>query len=90
MFFSALAIYMGFVLRINTTEWALIVFAMGLVIVTEILNSAIEIDVDLTSPGYHPFAKDIKDISAGAVLFSAFLAGIIAVLILLPKIIHLL
>lgn len=90
MFFSALAIYMGFVLKINNTEWALIVFAMGLVIVTEILNSAIEIDVDLTSPGYHPFAKDIKDISAGAVLFSAFLAGIIAVLILLPKIIHLL
>ncbi len=72
-------------MRINTTEWALIVFAIGIVIIAEILNTAIEIDVDLTSPNYHPFAKDIKDISAGAVLFSAFLAGTISLLIFLPK-----
>ncbi len=89
IFFSALAIYVGFALKINTTEWALIVFSIGLVIVTEILNSAIEIDVDLTSPNYHPYAKDIKDISAGAVLLSAFVAGIVALLIFLPKLISL-
>ena len=85
IFFAVLAIYVGFAMRINTTEWALIVFAIGIVIIAEILNTAIEIDVDLTSPNYHPFAKDIKDISAGAVLFSAFLAGTISLLIFLPK-----
>ncbi len=57
--------------------------------VTEILNSAIEIDVDLTSPNYHPYAKDIKDISAGAVLLAAFVAGIVAILIFSPKLISL-
>ena len=85
IFFAVLAIYVGFAMKINTTEWALIVFAIGIVIIAEILNTAIEIDVDLTSPNYHPFAKDIKDISAGAVLFSAFLAGTISLLIFLPK-----
>ena len=85
IFFAVLAIYVGFAMRINTTEWALIVFAIGIVIIAEILNTAIEIDVDLTSPNYLPFAKDIKDISAGAVLFSAFLAGTISLLIFLPK-----
>ncbi|HPK13957.1 MAG TPA: diacylglycerol kinase family protein [Candidatus Paceibacterota bacterium] len=85
IFFAVLAIYVGFAMRINTTEWALIVFAIGIVIIAEILNTAIEIDVDLTSPNYHPLAKDIKDISAGAVLFSAFLAGTISLLIFLPK-----
>ena len=87
IFFAVLAIYVGFAMRINTTEWALIVFAIGIVIIAEILNTAIEIDVDLTSPNYHPFAKDIKDISAGAVLFSAFLAGIVGSLIFIPKLI---
>ncbi len=85
IFFAVLAIYVGFAMKINTTEWALVVFAIGIVIIAEILNTAIEIDVDLTSPNYHPFAKDIKDISAGAVLFSAFLAGAIALLVFLPK-----
>lgn len=87
IFFTVLAVYMGFVLKLNPTEWALVVFSAGIVIIAEILNTAIEIDVDLTSPNYHPFAKDIKDISAGAVLFSAFLAGIVGSLIFIPKLI---
>lgn len=87
IFFSILAIYLGFALKINNTEWALIIFAMGLVIVSEALNTAFEIDIDLTSPTYHPYARDTKDVAAGAVLVSVIIAGIVGLIIFLPKII---
>lgn len=90
IFFAIVAVYLGFVFGISMTEWAFVVFCIGLVIVTETINTAIEIDVDLTSPGYHPFARDIKDVSAGAVLLSAFIAGVIGLIIFLPKLIALL
>lgn len=90
IFFAVVAVYLGFVFGISVTEWALVVFCIGLVIVTETINTALEIDVDLTSPGYHPFARDIKDVSAGAVLLSAFIAGVIGLIIFLPKLIALL
>lgn len=87
IFFAILAIYLGFVLRINNIEWVMIIFAMGLVIVTEALNTAFEIDIDLTSPNYHPYARDTKDVAAGAVLISVLVAGIIGLIIFLPKIV---
>lgn len=90
LFFTALAIYLGIVLKISYTEWAIIVFAAGLVIVTESLNTAIEIDIDLTSPDYHPYARDTKDVAAGAVSIAAIVAGVIGLLIFLPKILILL
>lgn len=90
VFFAILAIYLGFILRLNTIEWSLIAIAIFIVIITETINTAIEVDTDLTSPGYHPMAKDIKDISAGAVLLACFLAGLIGLLIFGPKVIALL
>lgn len=88
IFLSALAVYLGLILKISYIEWAIIVFAIGLVVTTEIINTAFEIDIDLTSPTYHPYARDIKDVAAGAVLFADFIASIIALIIFLPKIIE--
>ena len=87
IFFAALAVYLGVILSISSVEWILIIFAIGFVIVAEILNTAIEIDIDLTSPEYHPFAKDTKDVAAGAVLVAVIVAGIIGLIIFLPKIV---
>lgn len=86
IFFAALAIYLGIILHITGTEWILIVFAIGLVVIAEAFNTAIEVDLDLTSPGYHPFARDAKDISAGAVLLSVVVAGIVGLIVFLPKV----
>lgn len=88
-FFAALAIYMGFLLGISSIEWVMIVFSIGLVIIAEALNTAFEIDIDLTSPTYHPYARDTKDVAAGAVLISVLVAGIVGLIIFLPKIIAL-
>ena len=64
----------------------MLVFAIGFVIVTEVMNTAIEIDIDLTSPEYHPFARDTKDVAAGAVLVASFTAAIIGLIIFLPRV----
>lgn len=70
-------------------EWMMLVFACGLVLAAEAFNTAIEIDIDLTSPNYHPYAKDTKDVAAGAVLVSAITSLIVGALIFGPYILAL-
>ncbi len=87
IFFGLLAIYLCYILNVSTIEWALIILSIGLVIVAEAFNTAIEIDIDLTSPTYHPYARDTKDVAAGAVLITIFIACMLGLIIFLPKII---
>lgn len=89
IFFGILAIFLGFVLCLSAVEWSIIILTIGVVILAETINTAIEIDIDLTSPTYHPYARDTKDVAAGAVLISAIVALIVGLIIFLPKIINL-
>ena len=83
------AIVLGFCLNVSTFEWIALVFSIGFVFIAEAFNTAIEIDIDLTSPTYHPYARDTKDVAAAAVLLSVFVAVIVGLIIFLPKIIAL-
>jgi len=85
LFFSILAIYLGYILNISHFEWIALVFVIFIVLITETINTAIEVDIDLTSPEYHPYARDTKDIAAGAVLLSVILALVVGLIIFLPK-----
>jgi diacylglycerol kinase (ATP) len=76
-----LVVILGLYFNITQTEWLAVILAAGLVLVSEAFNTAIEIDIDLTSPEYHPYARDTKDVAAGAVLLSAIIAVIIGVLV---------
>ncbi len=82
---AIVVIFFGFYFKISNFEWIALVFSIGFVIVSEAFNTAIEIDINLTSPEYHPFARDTKDVAASAVLLSAFTAIIIGLIIFLPK-----
>ncbi len=86
LFFALLALYMGFMLNISETEWVLLILTVGLVFIAEAFNTAIEIDIDLTSPEYHPYARDTKDVAAGAVALTVFVACVVALIIFAPKI----
>ena len=81
------AIILGWYLHISNTEWMMLVFAAGLVLTAEAFNTAIEIDMDLTSPEYHPSARDTKDVAAGAVLISSVAALVVGLLIFVPHLI---
>jgi undecaprenol kinase/diacylglycerol kinase (ATP) len=82
-----LVIFTGYILRLNFIEWCLVVLAIGLVLVSELMNTAIESLVDVISPGYSEKAGFIKDVAAGAVLIAAIISVIIGIIIFLPKII---
>jgi diacylglycerol kinase (ATP) len=75
------AIFCGFYFDIDRIDWILLIIITGFVLVAEAFNTAIEIDIDLTSPEYHPYARDTKDVAAGAVLISAIVALIVGILI---------
>lgn len=84
--FLAVIVLAGIFFGITVFEWILIIFASGLVFVAEAINTAIEIDINLTSPEYHPYARDTKDVAAGAVLIASMVAFSIGVVIFLPRI----
>lgn len=75
---------LGIYFRIAPMEWIVLVLAAGFVLAAEAINTAIEIDINLTSPEYHPYARDTKDVAAGAVLISAIAALIVGLIIFLP------
>lgn len=75
----------GFVMKISATEWLFQIFAIGLVLVAESLNTAIEKMADFIHPEYHKKIGFIKDISAGAAFFAAIFAVIIGLIIYIPK-----
>jgi diacylglycerol kinase (ATP) len=85
--FIALAVTLaGFYFEISTLEWILQLFAIGLVMGVEGVNTAIEKLSDYVQPDHDPRIGRIKDISAGAVMFVSLIASIIGLIIYLPKI----
>jgi len=76
----------GFIFKLDVMEWGLVVLAIGLVLATEMINTAIEWLVDLVSPEYKEKAGLIKDVAAGAVLIAALISVIIGIIVFLPKI----
>jgi diacylglycerol kinase (ATP) len=75
----------GFYFNITTTEWLFQVFAIGLVMSVEGLNTAVEKVADFIHPEYHERIGFIKDIAAGAVFFAALTAIVIGAIIYVPK-----
>jgi len=76
----------GLFFQINKIEWLVILIVSGIVFISEAFNTAIEIDMNLTSPTFHPYAKDTKDVAAGAVFLSSILAIVVGVIIFAPYI----
>lgn len=79
--FAVLVLLSAIVLGVPQTQWILLCFCVLLVLVTEMVNTAIEHLVDLVKDTFHPQARVIKHISAGMVLVSAAGAMIVGVLI---------
>jgi diacylglycerol kinase len=83
---ALLAILLGFILNLSSPDWLWIVLAIGLVIIAELFNTALEVLVDLVSPEYHPKAGTVKDVAAAAVLMTTVLAVAIGLMVFIPKI----
>ena len=65
----------------SDAEKAIIAMAVGIVIVSELLNTAVETVVDLVSPERNKLAGLAKDIAAGGVLASALTSAAVGIIL---------
>lgn len=81
---AAITIPLAFYLGKTGIERALMVGSIILILIVEILNSAVEAVVDKASPEKHELAKRAKDMGSAAVLFSLINAAVVWACVLWP------
>ena len=79
-----LVVALGLYLKLPARDWALLALTMGLVLMAEAMNSAIEYLADEISGEYSQKIKKTKDVAAAGVLLAAMAALVVAGCILLP------
>lgn len=76
-------------LGVSLVEWVILLFTIMLVLVTEMINTAIEAMTDLLTKKFDAYAKISKDVSAGMVLLSAMGSVVVGLVIFGPKLLSL-
>lgn len=84
---GAMVLFLATFFQIERLEWIILIFIIGLVMLMELANSAIERIADVLKPRINTYVKEIKDISAAAVMLSSFVSIIIGFLIFIPYLI---
>ncbi len=78
---GACAVVAGLALQLDLISWAIVLLCCGVVIMAELLNTAVETVVDLVSPEFHPLAGRAKDIAAAAVWVLSVIVAVVGVLV---------
>lgn len=87
---ALLVVIAAVVLRVDMLGACLLTMAVGLVIVAELVNTALERFVDVATDGaYHRLARDAKDVAAAAVMFSAGVAAVVGCMVFMPRLLAL-
>ena len=74
----------GLYFGITKTEWLFLIFVIGLVMLMELANSAVERIADVLKPRISDYVKEIKDIMAAAVMLASLVSVIIGLIIFWP------
>ena len=83
-FFAVLAVVCGIFFRINRVEWLALILAIGMVLILEIVNSAVERVTDVLKPRINTYVKEIKDIMAAGVMLASITAAAVGLVIFIP------
>jgi len=86
---TAAIIILGILLDISRLEWIICIFLLGIIMATELINTALEAVVDLITQDYHPLAKIAKDTASAAVFVFSLVAVIIGGIIFIPHVLDL-
>lgn len=81
---TILAVIMGIIFKIKLSEWAIIFIALGSILALELINTAIEAAVDLTTTNIHPLAKIAKDCGSAASFVMAIVSIVISMFVFGP------
>jgi diacylglycerol kinase (ATP) len=84
LYTAASVLIVAYILGIGRTDFLIISIAVILVLLAEMMNTAVEYVVDMISPDYSEKARIAKDIGAGAVFIAALGAVVIGYIILFP------
>lgn len=76
--------------QLNRFEWAILWCVMGLIFVSEGLNTALETTIDVLHPDQHPMIGRAKDMAAGATLAASIIAIIVGLYIFGPHVMSIL
>lgn len=82
---GSIVIFLGVYFHIDVDHTLDLLIAISLVMLAEMVNTAIEFLSDAVTLEHNEFIKHAKDVSAGAVLISAIFAAIIGMVIFIPK-----
>ena len=86
---TIIVLFSGFYFKISKMQWAILVIVMSIVIIAELLNTAIEATVDLVTDKYNELAKIAKDCASTAVFTASLLAAGLYLYVFIPKIMEL-
>jgi diacylglycerol kinase len=84
---TIICLILGVWLEVSLALLIEMIVIIGIVWITEALNTAIEAAVDVATQELHPMAKVSKDVAAGAALIATFLATIVTLMILVPPLV---
>jgi putative diacylglycerol kinase len=82
---AIIIVILAIVINASKVEILIISLSVSFVVITELVNTAVEAIVDLVSPERHPLAKLAKDVAAGAVLVAAINALCVGYLLFYDK-----
>lgn len=82
---AIIVLLLGLWVDLNRVELLILFLAVFFVLVTEMLNTAIEAAVDIAAPDFHPLAKIAKNVAAGAVLLAAINSLVVGFLLFYDK-----
>jgi diacylglycerol kinase (ATP) len=84
LFAAAFVLLLTYIFGVERTDFLIISLVVILVLLSEMINTAIEYVVDMLSPEYSEKAKIAKDVAAGAVFITAFGAVVVGYIVLFP------
>ena len=70
-------ILLGIGLNFTYYEMLILTTTIALVLISEMVNTAVELIVDMVKSEFHPIARIIKDVTAGAVLLASINAAVV-------------
>lgn len=82
-----IVIFLAWLLGFTRFEWALLLITISLVLTAELLNTVIELVVDIAvKEKILPKAKTAKDVAAASVLLISIFAAIVGLVLFIPHI----
>ena len=84
-FLAVVVLTASLFLGLKRLEMILLVFAISLVVIAEMFNTAIEKTIDMITDEYHVLAKIAKDVAAGGVLIAALNSAVVGYLLFYNK-----